>query len=210
MYGAKLWYYEGSHFKGPMKALKAMQARTCHWITGAFRTSPSGAVKTLAGIPSIHLHIRKLVERRYVCLHILARSHSAQLLIWGDHLMSMANLSLREKTLICSPVTKAWANQDLCTNDGFPFNKFATPGDRIIDHHPDCIVYNIALPPKGKASEVAKFCAACKEALEDSFAVASTSPDQIALVCDMSKPPLPLQAIAAWHAWRFGGDVHKE
>ena len=113
-------------------------------------------------------------------------------------------------TLIRSPVTETWANQDLCTNDGIPFNEFATPGDRIIDRHPDHIVYDVALPPKRKASEVAKFRAARKEALEESFAVASTSPDQIALVCDASKPPLPLQAVAAWHAWRFGGDVHKE
>ena len=40
--------------------------------------------------------------------------------------------------------------------------------------------------------------------------MASNSPDQISLVCDASKPPLPLQAIVAWHAWRFRGDVHKE
>ena len=117
----------------------------------------------------------------------------------------MANLSPREKSLICSPVTEAWANQDLCTDDGIPFNEFATPGDRIVDCHPDRIVYDIALPPKGKASDVAKFRAARRIALEESFAVASTSPDQIALVCDASKPPLPLQAVAAWHAWRFGG-----
>ena len=62
-YGAKLWYYEGSCFKGPMKVLRTMQARTCHWITGAFHTSPLGAVETLVGIPPIHLHICKLVER---------------------------------------------------------------------------------------------------------------------------------------------------
>ena len=119
--------------------------------------------------------------------------------------MSMANLSLREKTLICSPVTETWANQDLCTDNGIPFNEFATPGDQIIDQNPDHIMYNIALFPKEKASEVAKFCAVRKEALEESFFVASNSPDQIALVCNASKPPLPLQAIAAWHAWRFGG-----
>ena len=71
-------------------------------------------------------------------------------------------------------------------------------------------MYDIALPPRGKASDVAKFCAACKEALEESFAVASNSPDQIALVCDASKLPLLLQAVVVWHAWRFGGDVHKE
>ena len=80
-----------------------------------------------------------------------------QLLVWGDHPISMANLSPREKILIHSPITEAWANQDLCTDDGIPFNEFAIPRDRIIDCHPDCVVYDIALPPKGKASEVIKF-----------------------------------------------------
>ena len=61
-----------------------------------------------------------------------------------------------------------------------------------------------------KASEVTKFHTAHKEALEESFFVASNSPDQIALICNVSKLPLLLQTIAAWHAWRFGGDVHKE
>ena len=119
--------------------------------------------------------------------------------------MSRANLSLKEKSLIRSPVTEAWANQDLCTDDGIPYNDFATPRNWIVDWHPDHIVYNIALSPKGKASKVTKFCAACKKAFKESFAVASTSPDQIALVCDASKLPLLLQAIVAWHAWRFGG-----
>ena len=102
-----------------------------------------------------------------------------------------------------------WANQDLCTEDGEPYNEFDTPGDWIVDQHPDRIVYDIALPPKGKAAEVAKFQTAHKEALKESFVVASTSPDQIALVCDTSKPALLLQAVAAWHAWRFGEEVHK-
>ena len=76
-YSVKLWYYEGSWFKGAMKELETMQAHTCHWITGAFCTFPSGAVETLADIPPIHLHICKLVERSHVCLCTLARSHSA-------------------------------------------------------------------------------------------------------------------------------------
>ena len=172
---------------------------------GGFHTSPSVAVETLAGIPPIHLHICKLVERSLVQLHILARSHSVQLLIWGDHPMSMANLFLREKTLIRSPVTEAWANQDLCTDDRIPYNEFATPGDRIVNWHPDHIVYDIALSPREKASDVAKFCTVCKKALEKSFAVASNSPDQITLVCDASKLPLLLQAVVVWHAWRGGG-----
>ena len=133
MYSAKLWYYKDSQFKGIMKELWTMQVSTCHWITGAFRTSPLGAVKTLAGISPIHLHIHKLVKRSHVCLWTLVRSHLAQLLIWGNHPISMANLTLRKKTLIHSPVTEAWTNQDLCTNDREPYNEFSNSGDRIVD-----------------------------------------------------------------------------
>ena len=39
--------------------------------------------------------------------------------------------------------------------------------------------------------------------------MAFNSLDQITLVCDASKPALLLQAVAAWHAWRFGRDVYK-
>ena len=77
--------------------------------------------------------------------------------------MLMVNLT-QKKTLIHCPITEAWANQDLCTNERIPYNEFDTPGDQIIDQHPDCIMYDITLPPKGKASKVTKFWAACKEA----------------------------------------------
>ena len=70
-------------------------------------------------------------------------------------------------------------------------------------------MYDIALSSKRKASEVTKFWVACKGALEEFFAVASISPDQITLICNASKPALLLQAVAAWHTWRFGRNVHK-
>ena len=54
-----------------------------------------------------------------------------------------------------------------------------------------------------------KFQTAYKVALEDSFATASNTPDQIAVVCNMFKLALPLQAVAAWHVWRFSGQIHK-
>ena len=100
---------------------------------GAFCIFSSSVVETLAGIPSIHLHICKLMERSHVYLRTLVKSHSAQLLIWGDHPMSMMNLTQREKTLICFSVTEAWANQDLCSDDGEPYNEFSTSGDWIVD-----------------------------------------------------------------------------
>ena len=58
--------------------------------------------------------------------------------------------------------------------------------------------------PLTKPWEFRKFGCSCATVIS-----ASTSLDQIALVCNTSKLALPLQAVAAWHAWRFGGEVHK-
>jgi hypothetical protein len=58
--------YEGARMAGPLDSLRVMQRRVCLWITGSFKTSPRGAAETLAGIPPIHLHVQKLVERSHV------------------------------------------------------------------------------------------------------------------------------------------------
>jgi hypothetical protein len=64
--------------------------------------------------------------------------------------------------------------------------------------------------PKGSAEDVSTFRKERNAALEASFLSSSNSPDQVALVCDASVPKLLLQAVAAWHAWRFGGEPIKE
>jgi hypothetical protein len=61
-YGNRLWLYEGAAMKGPLDSLRKMQRCACLWITGAFKTSPLGAAETLAGMPPVHLHVKKLVE----------------------------------------------------------------------------------------------------------------------------------------------------
>ncbi|PPQ94869.1 hypothetical protein CVT25_004733, partial [Psilocybe cyanescens] len=40
-----------------------MQRSAALWITGAFRTSPTGGVEALAGLPPINLLLRRLSER---------------------------------------------------------------------------------------------------------------------------------------------------
>ncbi len=62
-YGHRLWYYNGAPCKGVMKILGQMQRKAAIWVTGAFRTSPTGGVQAIAGLLPIHLHIRKLSWR---------------------------------------------------------------------------------------------------------------------------------------------------
>ena len=64
-YGIRLWFFKGTRYKGTLKDLTRMQRCAAICILGAFKTSPTGAVETLAGLTPIHLHIRKLVQRSY-------------------------------------------------------------------------------------------------------------------------------------------------
>jgi hypothetical protein len=43
MYGHRLWYFGGAKNKGALKQLTSMQRKAACWITGAFRTSPTGS-----------------------------------------------------------------------------------------------------------------------------------------------------------------------
>jgi hypothetical protein len=78
--------------KGPLDSLQKMQRRACLWITGAFKTSPMGAAETFAGMPPIHLHVKKLVERSHVHTHALQASHAFRRLVDGDHKFSVETL----------------------------------------------------------------------------------------------------------------------
>jgi hypothetical protein len=91
-YGSRLWLYEGAAMKGPLDSLRKMQRCACLWITGAFKTSPMGAAETFAGVPPIHLHVKKLVEWSHVCTCALQTSHAFRRLIDGDHKFSVETL----------------------------------------------------------------------------------------------------------------------
>src|SRR5690242_19843376 len=62
-YGFHLWYFDGARCKGALKQLNTMQHRAALWITGAFRTSPTSGVESLAGLIPIQLHLCKLARQ---------------------------------------------------------------------------------------------------------------------------------------------------
>ncbi|PPQ91906.1 hypothetical protein CVT25_001189, partial [Psilocybe cyanescens] len=62
-YGFCLWYFAAACCKGALHHLSVMQRSAALWITGAFRTSPTGGVEALAGLPPINLLLRRLSEQ---------------------------------------------------------------------------------------------------------------------------------------------------
>jgi hypothetical protein len=190
--------------KGPLDSLRKMQRRTCLWITGAFKTSPIGAAETLAGMPLIHLHVKKLVEQSHVCTCALQASHAFRRLVDRDHKFSIETLKGQIWGDLKSPITEAWLNLDLSSLDLDPVNRFNQPGLRPKDLYHGCIVYDIvsSLPKMDKDHK--KFMADRINLLCGSVDVASHSPQRICIVTDASNLSLPLQSVAAFRLWHEG------
>ena len=62
-YGFRLWFFARAPTKVQVSLLAAMQHKAALWILGAFHTSPTSGIKVLAGLISIHLHLKKLVKQ---------------------------------------------------------------------------------------------------------------------------------------------------
>jgi hypothetical protein len=204
-YGSRLWLYEGAAMKGPLDLLWKMQRRTCLWITGAFKTSPMGAAETLAGIPLIHLHVKKLVERSHVHTCALQASHAFCRPVDGDHKFSIKTLKGQIQGDLKSPITEAWLNLDLSSSlDLDPVNMFNQPGLRPKDLYHGHIIYDIVSSPPKTDKDHKKFMANWINLLHGSVNLASHSPQCICIVADVSTSSLPLQSVVAFRLWHEG------
>jgi len=63
LYGFPLWYYNKAFNYYHFNILRKMQQRAALWIIGAFRTSSTLGVKTIASLVLIYLHLKKLYRR---------------------------------------------------------------------------------------------------------------------------------------------------
>jgi hypothetical protein len=197
-YGCRLWMYEGARMAGPLDSLRVMQRRACLWITGSFKTSPRGAAETLAGIPPIHLHVQKLVERSHVHTRSLQATHAFRRLVDGDHKYSVESLQHRIKGNLVSPITEAWRNLGISSVDLDPVHRFAQPGIRPRDLFPGRIVLDIVKPPAKADKDHEEFMAERNRHLAREVDAASHSLQRVCIVTDASTPPLPLQSVVAY------------
>jgi hypothetical protein len=203
-YGSRLWLYEGAAMKGPLDSLQKMQRHTCLWITSAFKTSPMGAAETLAGVPPIHLHVKKLVEQSHVCTCVLQASHAFRRLVDRDHKFSIETLKGQIQGDLKSSITEAWLTLDFSSLNLDPVNRFNQPGLCPKDLYHGRIVYDIVSSPPKTDKDHNKFMADWINLLYGSINAASHSPHHICIVTDMSTPSLPLQSVAAFRLWHEG------
>src|SRR5207302_6980237 len=153
-YGARLWNFKGAKNKTIMLSLTQMQRKAALWITGAFKTSPTGAVEMLAGLPPIHLHIKILLERDYARTRTLIDSHPTLSLIKErhglyseehNHPTAIDNMTHRVWVKTRSPIMDIEYGVDTCTEQFIPTHFECTPGRRIVDLFENRIHQNIVL-----------------------------------------------------------------
>ncbi|KAJ2927540.1 hypothetical protein H1R20_g9555, partial [Candolleomyces eurysporus] len=130
-YGRRLWYFEGARTKGALKTLMSMQCKAACWITGAFCTSPTGGVESLAGLPPICLHLHKLSQRAVFRTATLSDSHP-----------------LRQK-VVWDAVTETSSKIHTLTEVFSPTAEENTPGERLLDRHQGRVLFD-EFDPKGE------------------------------------------------------------
>ncbi|CAA7261906.1 unnamed protein product [Cyclocybe aegerita] len=143
-YGYRLWYFDGARNKGAMNQLKRMQRKAALWITGAFRTSPTGGLEALAGLIPVHLMLKKLATRAVYRIATLSDTHPLRSMM-GEGLLKRAAPHARSAALMTpamrgkvkSTVMEVDERVHTLTESFEPFAPEARPGDRLLDHYAD-------------------------------------------------------------------------
>ncbi|CAA7270639.1 unnamed protein product [Cyclocybe aegerita] len=130
--------------EGAMNQLKRMQRKAALWITGAFRTSPTGGLEALAGLIPVHLMLKKLATRAVYRIATLSDTHPLRSMM-GEGLLKRAAPHARSAALMTpamrgkvkSTVMEVDERVHTLTESFEPFAPEARPGDRLLDRYAD-------------------------------------------------------------------------
>ncbi|KAJ3489628.1 hypothetical protein NLJ89_g11511 [Agrocybe chaxingu] len=91
-----------------------MQRKAALWITGAFRTSPTGALEALAGLIPVHLMLKKLAARAVYRVATLSDTHPLRSMLSSayvknvePHPRSSSSMTLSMQAAVCLAIRQA-------------------------------------------------------------------------------------------------------
>jgi hypothetical protein len=162
-YGLRCWYRPGTRgFVTNTKTFNQMHRAASLWITGAFRTTPSGAALALAGLTPMHIVLKRLYEKaktRIATFHkshpVLALLHKADSNHTAPHPSSLQLTTKSKIRTMKSPLD--FTNADSIQESFHPLHLKATPGHRLMDVYPLSISFKPPPPFKTDAKSMEKF-----------------------------------------------------
>ncbi|PPQ93899.1 hypothetical protein CVT25_007796 [Psilocybe cyanescens] len=149
-YGFCLWYFAAARCKGALHHPSTMQRSAALWITGAFRTSPTGGVEALAGLPPINLLFRRLSEQADYRFATLTPTHPVWAFLSHFNCGTIAphpTLSIQtmsEPEIFCTSGTlfESDTNVLALTETLLPMNPLSRPGVRLMDRFADQVHFD--------------------------------------------------------------------
>jgi hypothetical protein len=204
-YAIEVWHHSRAQDKGLLKSLNKVQRQAAVWITGAFRTSPTGGTKTIAGLIPLHLHIRKLVAKARIRINKLDHAHPIRGMAgrqWAPlqphHPMALDRLNARQLRTIRTPMTD-FVSKHSVDDPIVPYTVEATPGLRLLETRADHFSTDISLVRKTKEIPLRL------NRLRMLFHEASSKPSSVAVVSDGACHPTNFSRSKAMaRGWREG------
>jgi len=202
LYGFQLWFFKGAPIIKNIKELKKMQRRAALWITGAFRTSPSEGVEVIAGLIPINLHLKKLNGRHHLRYATTPTSHAINSLLenhqsinQNQHKLALANLTLKQKMKLKSPIKDVSDRLNEIKDEFDPFHILFHPGLRLVDHFSSRILFHTS--PSSSDEALVDYSSKLNQIFKDN----QNSSKGIAVIADGSVKTAG-SATAIAHTWK--------
>ena len=135
-----------------MTILSKAQHEGVRWILSAFRTSPIGGMEVLSGVPPLHLHIRKLVQRAALRTLRLPSQHPINAALYpqrphehSPHIPFPLKRSRASSTL---PIRLIRDMIPQNCETFAPLHPEACPGNRVLDMFADRINMRLSHPAR--------------------------------------------------------------
>ena len=148
-YGFWLWYFFGAPTKAQVFLLATMQCKAALWILGAFCTSLTSGIESLAGLIPIHLYLKKLVKQSCLRAATLSSQHALLSLLSArnskdthPHPQSLALLNVAQSARLRSPLLDTEMSLLNLTECFDSLHPEICPGCRLLDNFPDHISFH--------------------------------------------------------------------
>lgn len=153
-YGAQLWWNPGWKGIGWIaKSMAKTQSRAARWITGAFRTTPTGAIEMAAGLLPIKQQVNTYMRKMNLCTHKLHQAHPVRASLgtwWREgNIMTVPFRVGEGRKPATTSLTHINSIAGQMTEKFEPLHEECTPGTRLVDKYAERISWDLDAPKKG-------------------------------------------------------------
>ena len=212
-YGCQVWFH--SRTKERMKPLRLAHNAAARWITGAFRTSPTGALQAFGGLMPIGDHVLKLCKRYFARIPTLPQSHPIAALYLSvrndvpiDGVPILPRFPVRLTGPAASlPTALAAADVNSVTEHFDLYADVCRPGHRLTDRadFEQRVTFHLDAPTKDSDQLDAWVATSLKPRISAALSDASAA----TCFTDGSVDRAHLQSAAGVHVYRHGRITHR-